>query len=164
MTMPSMKQEGTTVLYFDNYGGREALETMTEMKVAGQSIKMHQLRFNKDGYVYDLDLTAKTGIRRKGGSVVASTDMSSLSEKMMEKYHVKKEGTENIAGKPCDVMSMDDGSGMKGRVASWNGIPMMSDMQVSGMPIKTVVTKLEEGAKIPDSKFEVPADVKVRDM
>jgi hypothetical protein len=164
MEMASLKQTGTTVLYFDNYGNREALETISEMKMGGEPIKMHQIRFNKDGYVYDLDLVRKTGIRHKGGSVVGSTNMADVSERMIKEYNIKKEGTTTIAGKECEVISMDDQKTMKGHVATWNGITMKSEVEVSGMPMKSVVTKIEENAKIPDDKFAVPADVKVTDM
>jgi hypothetical protein len=164
MEMPSMKQSGTTVLYFDKHGAREALETISTMKIAGNAIQMHQLRFNKDGYVYMLDLANKTGVRTKGGSVVGSTNMADVSESLIKEYHIKKEGTETIAGKTCDMISMDDGKSMKGHVSTWNGITMKTDVSVSGMPMKTVVTKIEENSAIPDSKFEVPAGITVKDM
>lgn len=150
--------------YFDNYGAQEAQETMNEMKIMNQTIKIHNLTLTKDGWIYNIDLEKKTGTRHKGSSISASMDYSSLSGEMAEKYHVKKEAGETVAGKQCDVYSMNDGKNMKGSVASWQGIPMRVDMQMSGMPIKQNVESIETDVAVPADKFEVPADVKITDL
>jgi len=160
--MPSIHESGTTILYFDNYGQKESLETTAEIKMGDMTIPMHSIKFNQDGFVYDIDLVKKTGRKIKGGAVMPTNDMSAVSPQMAAQYNIKKEGTEAVAGKECDVISMNNAKmGMTGRVATWNGIGMKSDMVVSGMPVKMEVTTIEENASIPESKFQVPADVKI---
>jgi outer membrane lipoprotein-sorting protein len=150
--------------YFDNYGATEAQETMNEMKIMNQTIKIHNITIMKDGWIYNIDLEKKTGTRHKGSAISANMDYSSLSGEMAEKYHVKKESNETVAGKTCDVFSMDDGKNMKGRVATWQGIPMRVDMQMAGMPMKQTVESIETDVAVPADKFEVPADVKITDI
>ncbi len=159
MEMPSLKQHSTEVLYFDNYGAQEAKETTGDI----MGIKMHTLTFSKDGYTYHIDLENKTGTRTKGGVVSADMDYSHLTPKLEAEYNIKKEGTEEVAGKTCDVYSMDSKM-MKGRVSSWQGIPMHMDAAVSGMQMKSTVTSIEENAAIPADKFEVPAGITVKEM
>ncbi len=162
MEMPTLHETGTTVLYFDNYGQKESLETTAEIKMGDMTIPMHSIKFNQDGFVYDIDLVKKTGRKIQGGAVMPTNDMSAVTPQMAAQYNIKKEGTETVAGRECDVISMNNAKmGMTGRVATWNGIGMKSDMVVSGMPMKMVVTKIEENASIPESKFQVPPDVKI---
>ncbi|RJP71540.1 MAG: hypothetical protein C4539_04850 [Ignavibacteriales bacterium] len=161
-----MQGKMTQILYFDDYGAKESRETITEMKMMGQSIKSHKINFNKDGYMYDLDLEKKTGGKMKGllpqGMEV---DINKLSEEMKKEYNMKKIGTENILGKECDVNSMDYAKmNMKGTVSLWQGLTLKSDIDMGKIKVKTVATKFEENVSVPASKFEVPSDFTIEDM
>ena len=85
-------------------------------------------------------------------------DLSNMSVKMMLEYNIKKLPSETISGKECDVISMDSKT-MKGKIATWKGITMKMDAEMSGMKMQTAVTSFDENAAVPASKFDVPKDI-----
>ncbi len=157
--MPSLKEHTTETLYFDNYGAREARETVGDVS----GIKIHTLAFTKDGYLYTVNYDQKTCTRMKGMAVSADMDYSHLTDHEIQEYHIQQEGTEQVAGKTCDVYSMNS-SMIKGRVSAWNGIPMHTQTTVSGMQMNSIVTAIDENAAIPESKFEVPEGFTIKDL
>jgi hypothetical protein len=162
-----------SVLYFDDYGAKEATETSSETTMMGTTIKTHNIEINRDGYQYKLDLEKKTGTKFKmpnmpsagGTAMFASLSDADLASDMMKEWNVKKEAPITVAGKQCDVYSMDNKQRqMKGTVASYQGIPMKVDQTMAGMKIKSEVVKFEENATVPPGIFDVPADVKVEEV
>jgi hypothetical protein len=162
-----------SVLYFDDYGAKEATETSSETKMMGTSIKTHNIEIYREGYQYRLDLEKKTGTKFKmpnmpassGNAMFASLSDADLASDMMKEWNLKKEAPMTIAGKQCDVYSMDNKARqMKGTVASYQGIPMKVDQSMAGMKIKSEVVKFEENATMPAGIFDVPADVKVEEV
>ncbi len=161
-----MKGKMTQILYFDDYGAKESRESVTELKMMGQSFKTHKINFNKDGYFYDLDLEKKTGGKMKGMLPKGmDMDINKLSEEMKKEYNIKKVGTETVLGKECDVNTMEYAKmNMKGTVSLWQGLTLKSDMDMGKINVKTVAVKLEENVSVPASKFEVPSDFTIEDL
>jgi outer membrane lipoprotein-sorting protein len=160
-----------TILYFDDYGAKEATETKNETTMMGVTIKTHDIEINRDGYRYKLDLEKKTGTKFKmpnmssGIASFASMSAADLASDMAKEYNIKKEPSQTIAGKECDVYSMDNKTRqMKGTVASFQGIPMKVDQEMMGMKIKSEVVKFEENVALPAGIFDVPAGVKVEEV
>lgn len=174
MDNPLGKGKINTVLYFDDYGAKEATETKNEMTMMGITVKTHNIEISRDGYQYKLDLEKKTGTKYKmpnlpsaaaGGAMFASLSDADLASDMMKEWNVKKEPSVTIAGKQCDVYSIDNKERqMKGTVASYQGIPMKVDQTMGGMQIRSEVVKFEENAAIPAGIFDVPADVKIEEV
>lgn len=173
MGNPMGKGTITSVLYFDDYGAKEATETKNEMTMVGVTIKTHNLEISRDGYQYKLDLEKKTGTKFKmpnmggGGGFASFASMSAadMGSEMAKEYNIKKESSQTVAGKECEVYSMDNQKrGMKGTFATYQGIPMKVDQTMSGMKIKSEVVKFEENATPPAGIFDVPADVKVEEV
>jgi len=159
-----MKQNITQ--YFDDYGKKEAVYVDATMDLGiGEPMKINSAAINVDGYTYNIDLIKKTGskVKQSGGGNPSNIDFSKMSEKMMKDMNIKKEGTETVMGKTCDVYSMDS-KGMKGSFCVWNNISLKTTMKAMGMDTKMEATKLEENVSIPAAKFEVPSDVKISDM
>jgi hypothetical protein len=156
----------TQILYFDDYGTKEARETITEMTMMGQTIKTHKMNIAKEGYVYDLDLDKKTGTKIKRDLPKSSEyDISKFSQEMLDQYNVKKLGSEEVAGKSCEKISMEyNKMNMKGIVWNWQGITLKSDIDMGKINVKTTATKVEENASVPASIFEIPSDVQIQDL
>jgi outer membrane lipoprotein-sorting protein len=159
------------VLYFDDYGAKEATVTKSETKMMGVTIKTNNIEIYRDGYQYRLDLEKKTGTKFKmpntpsGIASFASMSAADMGSEMAKEYNIKKEPSQTIAGKECDVYSMDNKTRqMKGTVASFQGIPMKVDQQMAGMKIHSEVVKFEENVALPAGIFDVPADVKVEEV
>jgi hypothetical protein len=156
----------TQILYFDDWGLKEARETITEMSMMGQTIKTHKIDLAKEGYYYNLDLDKKTGTKFKRTLPAGSEyDVSKFSQEMMKDYNIKMLGKEDVAGKTCEKSSMDYSKmNMKGTVWNWQGITLKSDIDMGKINVKTIATKVDENASVPPSIFEVPADVQIQDM
>ncbi|MCX6149550.1 MAG: hypothetical protein NTX22_03380 [Ignavibacteriales bacterium] len=161
-----MKGKTTQVLYFDDYGEKESRETITEFSMMGQTIKTHKISLAKDGYFYDLDLEKKVGTKMKKIMPQGSEfDISKFSDEMMKEYNITKEGSEEIAGKTCEKISMENKKmNMKGTVFNWKGITLKSDIDMGKIKVQTIATKIEEDASVPSPRFEIPSDIKIEDM
>jgi hypothetical protein len=161
-----MKQE--MIMYFEDHGNRECVETTGEMDMgmAGK-VKIHNLSITKDGYVYSLDLTNKTGTKTKvltSGSH-RDIDFNNLTDDMMKQMKITKEGTEVIMGKTCDKYTLNDPTlKMKSSYSVWNGLPLKSEIDMAGIKATVTTTKIEEDASIPAEKFEVPKDIKITEV
>lgn len=156
-----------SILYFDNYGNKECTETNMEMEMMGQKIKIHQLSIIADGYIYAIDLDKKTGTKMKMSSLSdpSKIDYNNLNSNEMKEYNIKKEGTETLLGKKCDIYSMSHAKmNLKGKTWIWNGINMKSNISMGGITVKTTTTKIEENASVPSSKFVVPNGIKIQNM
>jgi outer membrane lipoprotein-sorting protein len=155
-------------IYFDDFGNKECVETMgsMDMGMAGK-VQMHQMLITKDGYLYSFDMTNKTGTKTKintGGSQ-KEIDFSNMTDEMMKQMKITKGGTEVLLGKSCQQYSMEDPTlKMKSTYSVWNGIPLKSEVEISGIVAKVTATKLEENATIPAEKFEIPKDVKITEV
>lgn len=163
MTSETMGMTQSMTMYFDDYGNKECVETTGDV----MGMKVHQLSITKDGYMYSIDLTAKTGTKSKiaTGGKQQDIDFNNLTDEMMKQMKITKQGTEEILGKTCDKYSMDDPAmKMKSTYSVWNGIPLKSDIDMAGITAKVTTTKIEENASIPADKFEIPKDVKITDM
>jgi outer membrane lipoprotein-sorting protein len=160
----TMGMSQNVTIYFDDYGNKECTETTGEM----MGIKSHNLSLTKDGFMYSIDLTNKTGTKMKtniNAQKNKDIDFSSLSEEMMKQMHIKKLGTETFLGKTCDKYSIDDPAmKMKGTYVVWNGISLKSEIDMSGIGIKLIAKKIEENATIPADRFEVPKDIKITEI
>ncbi|MFA4852205.1 MAG: hypothetical protein WC599_06775 [Bacteroidales bacterium] len=168
MSSDAMGIGQTITLYFDDYGNKECAETKGEMDmgIAGK-VQMHQLAITKDGYVYNIDMTNKSGTKTKitPNSKQKDIDFSNLTEDMMKQMKIKKEGTEVLLGKTCDKYSLDAPAlKMKSSYSVWNGIPLKSEVNMIGIVAKITTTKIEENCVIPAEKFEIPKDIKITEV
>jgi hypothetical protein len=167
-TSSTMGMKQNITVYFDDYGSKECTETKSEMDmgIAGK-IKIHNISLMKDGYMYSIDMTNKSGTKTKVGSMGGKKeiDFSAMTEDMMKQMKITKLGTEVLLGKTCDKYSMDDAAlGMKGTYSVWEGIPLKSEVDMAGIKATITTTKIDENATVPAEKFEVPAGIKITDM
>jgi hypothetical protein len=157
-------------MYFDDYGAKECVETKgtMDMGIAGK-VETSSIMITKDGYVYQIDLSTKTGTKskvlanQKGKS--DNIDFNNLTEAAMKEMHITKEGTETVLGKTCDKFKMDYADmNLKSSYCVWDGIALKYEMNMAGITAKTTATKIEENVSVPAEKFEVPKDIKLTEM
>lgn len=154
---------GTNVaqtLYFDDYGAKEAIET--SMEIAG--IKSNTVNITKDGFMYTLNTIEKTATKTKIPTQ-ANIDFNNLSDQIMKDMNLKKEGSEEFAGKKCDKYSIDNTNmKMKGTFLVWKGIALKSDLDFSSMKTQMLAKSVKEDASVPAEKFDIPADYKITEL
>lgn len=157
-------QTGTETVYIDDYGKREARYTQADMNVMGQTMKSNRLTLLDEDWIYAIDLDKKSGAKIKNPmfeSLRASApdgDYSQVSLDLMQKMGGQKIGTEEIAGKTCDVWEMKD---METKSWLWNVIPLKTESKMGELQMSTVATKVDEGVPVADEKFKIPADVQI---
>ena len=150
-------------VYFDDFGAKETSEKYRNDKLVEKLIN------KADGYVYQLAIDRKTGIRSKH-AMATGTEMKfdvsdgSWSDDMKKQYNFTRLPNENICGKDCEIFTTEYEK-MKARYAGWNGILLMietsSPVGNTNMTTKSIATRIEENAVIPESIWEVPAGISI---
>lgn len=137
------------VLYFDDYGMKEA-----EEKYDGETIKDATLCDGKNRYtiVYKEKAAYESGECFRG--VAYKFDWSEV-ERAPDQYKGKKLPNVTIAGKDCESFSIQSG---KSPIvyAGWNNICMMIDQESSFGKITYKAVSIEENATIPEGKLTIP--------
>ena len=88
----------------------------------------------------------------------ANKDLSELGEKMVRDMGAQKTGTEEVAGKMCDVWEVKN-LGSKSWV--WKSVTLKVQVNMAGMEMNNTATKFEEVASIPEDRFAIPSDVTI---
>jgi hypothetical protein len=161
-TTKMMGMDVKQVIYFDDYGAKQATES--KMKMMGT--ESHSVSLIKDGYMYSYDLSSKAGTKIKmSGPTGADIDFRNISEEMMKKMNLKKEGEEDFAGKTCEKYSIDyTDMKMKGTFLVWQGIALKTNIEMSSMKMEMEAKNIHENAVIPAEKFELPSDIKITEQ
>jgi len=168
MISETMGMKQTITMYFDDYGNKQSTETKGELDMGALGkTEMHNLNFRKDDYSYNIDLVKKTGTKMKTltSGKQKDIDFSKLSDDMMKQMKITKQGTEEVLGKTCDKYLLNDPDlKMKSSYCVWNGIPLKSEVDMGGIKATVTATKIEENASIPNEKFEIPKDIKIKEI
>jgi hypothetical protein len=165
----------TQTLYFEDYGRKEAVETVTESNVMGIRTHEHSMRIT-DGYTsisYEIKKTVNG--KDETSKVATKSDIRELQEmaqmmamsldvnELKKNMDYREEGTESIAGV----------TGKKYSVAMNKEQP---DARVYGVMYKNIVLKsemgsislkaasIEENVAVPASKFAIPAGYTVQEV
>lgn len=163
----TMGMKGTTTKYFDDYGAKICEETSTNITIGSTSVKTNKVTIIRDGWMTSYEPEKKTGTKMKF-AIPANMDFKNMGENMMKDMGIKEAGTETILGKECKIYEYsgsEKSMGMTGRSwIFWNVEPMKIDMKAGNMTMNNHVTSIEENVTIPSDKFEVPGDIKIREV
>ncbi|MCI0489877.1 MAG: hypothetical protein L0229_25070 [Blastocatellia bacterium] len=157
-------QKGAESLYFDKWGMREAKYTRTEISVAGMTRKINQLALMDGEWIYNIDLGARTGTKMKNplfemiADKSGTKDFGELGMQMMKDMGAEKVGSEDVAGKPCDIWEVKH-LGSKSWI--WKSLTLKAEVELAGVNMTSEATKVDEGASVPEDKFAIPPDVTI---
>ncbi|MBK9330589.1 MAG: hypothetical protein IPM95_15125 [Sphingobacteriales bacterium] len=151
---------------FEGYGKTQLIESTVSMEMMGKKINTSTRSLIKDGFLYTWavpSMGAATKMRIEEGKFDdKNIDFKNLTKEMRDKFQIKEIANETIDGKDCKVFSFSV-EGMNGKSYVWKGLPIQSEMSVSGHTIKTRFVRFEE-TDVPSSAFELPADVTFNEM
>lgn len=165
----------TETLYFDDYGRREARETITETDIMGIKNYEHKMEIKDGKYAISYEIKKTENGRDITSREAARTDMSQMQEmamamgkmidvkKMKEEMDYREEGTETVAGVTGTKYSVSmNKENPEARVygVMYKNIAMKSQMM--GMTIEA--ESIEQNAAFPASKFEVPSGYTIKDI
>ncbi len=158
--------EGTEVVYYDNWGSREATYTKTTMEFGGTSVPRNTLILLEENgkWINNVDLNARTGIRMKNPRYKEYIGKSRIElEKLAENKNMDAGGErreiEMIAGKPCIVWEVRT-TGVK--TYTWNGIILKKTSGSGYLRTTRVATEITERIPIPEEKFTIPPDIEMK--
>lgn len=152
-----------TIDYFDDFGDTEVIISKIEI-LKGQITETRSII--KDGFMTELDMSKKTGTKRKMAvnANSAGIDFANLTDEIMGEMNLKNEGKVTFLGKPCDKFSIDfKKQQLKGTYVVWQNIPLKTDVMLQGMPMKIEATEIQENTSIPADLIEVPKGFKIKE-
>ncbi len=160
-TVSGDMQSGTEVLYFDQWGAREAKYEMKTTKVGPMKTEENKVTFMEGAMAYTVNLKDNTGSKMENPMLKSfeGQDLTEVGEKMMKQMGGKKIGSEKLLGKQTDIWEIKQ-MGTKSWV--WKGVPLKTELNMMGMKISIVATKISE--KFDKSKLERPKNIDYKDM
>ncbi|HWN10146.1 MAG TPA: hypothetical protein VNO50_12920 [Pyrinomonadaceae bacterium] len=161
-------QSGKETIYFDKWGWREARYTNSELSIAGITRKENKLSIMDGDWVYNIDLERRTGTKVKNtllpqfidGAKKKGQNMTELGEEMLANMGGQKVGTEQVAGKTCDVWETKS---LGSKSCVWQGVTLKTQVNMAGMQITSTATRFEENGGVPADRFVVPGDVVIKE-
>jgi len=157
---------GTEVLYYDDWGSREAKYITTTMELGGLSVTRNTLVLLEENgrWINNVDLNARTGIRMRNPRYKDSIGQSRRErEKNEEKKNLdaggRKVEIEMVIGKPCVVW---EGQNTGIKTCTWNGIILKKISDLGFSRTTTVATEIDERISIPEEKFTIPPDIEMK--
>ena len=157
---------GTEVLYYDDWGSREAKYITTTMELGGLSVTRNTLVLLEENgqWINNVDLNARTGIRMRNPRYKDSIGQSRRErEKNEENKNIdaggRKVEIERVIGKPCVVWEKQY-TGIK--TCTWNGIVLKKISDLGFSRTTTVATEIDERVSIPEEKFTIPPDIEMK--
>jgi len=148
--------KGKEVVYFDNYGIKEAKYSNQEIDMMGIKQKTNQIIISDSEYIYTLDVDKKTGTKMKNpflGSMPEDKNLEELGKEIMTNMGGKVIGSETLLGKTCEIWEV---SQLSAKIWVWNTVPLKTEVNMMGMKIVSNATKFEPNANVPKEKFVVP--------
>ena len=148
-----MGQKVESILYFDDYGKMEAVETT--VNVAGTEKNMRTL--DEGNSIASIDLDAKTVQRMEKPDKL--DNFLTLTDEQKEKYKYQELGEETFLDRPCKKVSLElteMGQTFQGTLWLWKGIPLKTETQVGGMTVVEEAVEVQENVEVPAEKFTVP--------
>lgn len=167
--MDMMGIKSTQVLYFDDYGAKEARETITEGNIMGFKTKKRSVSIIDGKWAISFDTenmtNGKDELVKKASKVDMSNnpfgqmDFTALGEEMKKKMDYKEEGTEEVAGVTGTKFSIKMTENASQRISGvmYKNVSLKVDMG----QIKMVASKFEQNVSIPADMFKVPAGYEV---
>jgi hypothetical protein len=140
------------VVYFDDYGMKECKETYKD----GQLV---DVVFSDGKTLYALKPGKKTAVKK--GDASRGTEMrvdypEMGSQKDRDSGKVRKIDPLLVAGKQCEAVETNDGSGIVTQYAGWKKIMVYMKSSSANTTATINAVKIEEDVAVPAAKFQVP--------
>lgn len=157
-------QTGTEIIYFDDWGWREAKYTEGEMNVAGMKQKIHKVTILDGEFTYNIDLTTNTGTKiptpmlkeLSEGAEARGEDLTDAGMRMLKQMGGKKVGEGEVAGQMCEIWEV-----MGAKTWLRDGLTFKTEAGFGGMGIISTATKVQTNVSVPGSKLQIPEGVTI---
>lgn len=164
-----------STLYFDDYGRREARETVTDSNIMGMKSHEKKVDITDGNYVISYEVEKIVNGKDETSKVATKTDMRQAQEMAMQMaktfdveqmkrdFDYREEGTEVVAGVTGTKYSVSFNKERKDqRVYGVLYKKISLSTQMGGISVKA--QKIEENVAVPASKFEVPSGYTIQEV
>ena len=159
-----MGQGSESILYFDDYGKKEATVASRPNRDGG-TVKMRTI--TKDGQRISINLDEKTA---SSFPMRESINYLKLTQEVKDRNKIKELGDETVAGKPCKKYSLEVANRMGGgdqtstmTVWIWKGITLKSTSSFGERTMTSTATEIQENATVAADLFTVPSGITVEE-
>jgi hypothetical protein len=167
--------KSVSTLYFDDYGRREARETVTDSNIMGMKSHEKKMDITDGDYLISFELEKIVNGKDETSKVATKIDLKKMRkmamkmvngldpDQMKKDFDYREEGPEVVAGVTGIKYSVSLNKEKKNeRVYGvlYKKIALKSEM--AGMTIKAA--KIEENIPVPSIKFEVPAGYTIKEV
>lgn len=154
--------KGSEVLEFKEWGRKAATRTKNTVSIMGMTQETDQLTIIDGEWVYNVDLSQNTATKIKNPfyamlSERADQDFQGTGTELLKAMGGKEAGNDTILGKPCVWWEIQQ---MMSKSCIWKGIGLKTIAGLSGMEIIHTAVNIQL-LRIPDSRFSLPANVRV---
>jgi hypothetical protein len=154
--MGKIKMNEQYILWFDDYGMKEAKETMEDGAVTEA--------FFSDGVsLYTVKTAKRTAFKTAEASrgTEYRFDWAEVSAKDKQAGKAKQLPVRTVAGKECQAYQVTSGD-VVSTFAGWQGVMLFHELKRANMTVITRAVKFDEKATVPAAKFAVPAGFTVK--
>lgn len=152
---------GRVLVYFDDYGRREARYSTSSAVMFGQKIETSHVEIRTPEKTVHYDAKKKTG-SISGGMVPARQDEGPPDAKMRAEYRYEELPDRVVAGRTCKGHSMEVMKGFPIRAWTWKGIGMLIQTRLGAGMTTLEVVKMELDVPVPAEKFQAPGDIALK--
>lgn len=152
---------GQVVVYFDDYGRREARYSTSSAVMFGKKIETSNVEIRTPEQTIRYDAKKKTGWTSPG-MVPARQDERPPDAKMRAEYKFEELPDRVVAGRTCKGMSMEVMKGFPMRVWTWKGIGMLVQTRLGAGMTTMETVKMELDVPVPAEKFRVPGEIALK--
>lgn len=162
-------------MYFDDYGKREAKETVTESNIMGMKTREHKMDITDGDYAISYEVEKIINGKDETSKEATKTNLKDFKEmammmgkaldpeEMKRNFDYREEGTEQIAGVTGTRYSValnKEQPDARAYGVIYKNIVLKSEM--ANIAIKA--SRIEENVSVPSEKFEVPAGYTVKEV
>jgi hypothetical protein len=151
---------GSEVLYFDNFGSREAKYTTHEIDMLGMKQSNKGVVYREGSTIYTVDLNTNTGTKMENDIMMSleGKDAQQAVEDMMAKMGGKKVGTGEVLDKTCEIWDI---ASMGSKIWVWNGVALKTETNMAGMQMSILAIKITES--FDKAKLQRPLNIQYSD-
>ncbi len=158
-------RSGTEVLYWDDWGERQSRCTKASISIMGMTQTTDDCVISLPDIVYTIDMKTKTAMKANNPAKafaegLSDKELEEFGRRMSENMGMKLVGTDTVAGYSCDLWRTDT---LQTEACTHKGIALRTMTNMMGMTTTVTATKVDLDADVDESRFELPADVTVKE-
>jgi hypothetical protein len=154
----------TMVLYFDDYGAKQATYTTSIVDLGTGKIVSHTLHISlANGTVYVINLDEKTGFKTTIPLPLTLALAVGMTPELKSLLKVTNLPDRVFLGKTCSGIEAN-AMGVPAKAWAWKGLTLYMEASAGGKTIVMKATKLTPDVPVSADKFKVPIGIRIAQL